>query len=87
MDNLAARLYVSTPAAARLVDDLQTRGLAVRLGDNVQYLPRSDQVADAVEELAAVYGRRLIEITQLIHSTTDKKARRFADAFNVRKDS
>jgi DNA-binding IclR family transcriptional regulator len=87
LDNLAARLYVSTPAAARLVDDLQTRGLAVRLGDNVQYLPRSDQVADAVEELAAVYGRRLIEITQLIHSTTDKKARRFADAFNVRKDS
>jgi catalase (peroxidase I) len=37
--------------------------------------------------LAEVYARNLIEVTQLIHSVTDRKARRFADAFNMRKDS
>lgn len=87
LQELGARLYVATPAAAALVDDLQARGLAVRLGDNAQYLPASDRTAQAVDELATIYSRHLIEITRLIHATTDTRAHRFADAFNVRKDS
>jgi len=87
MQDLSARLYVSPTAASKLVEDLQSRGLAVRLGENAQYLPRSDKIAKVVDELSTIYGRRLIEVTRLIHATTEKKARRFADAFNVRKDS
>jgi hypothetical protein len=87
LQDLSARLYVSSSTAAKLVDDLQSRGLAVRLGDNAQYLPSSERTAHAVDELSTIYRRRLIEITRLIHASTDKKAHRFADAFNVRKDS
>jgi hypothetical protein len=87
IEQLSARLYVSLPYATKLVDDLQDRGLAVHLGDNAQYLPKSDRVARAVDELATTYGRRLIEVTQLIHSVNERKARRFADAFLMRKDS
>ena len=83
---LGARLYVSDVQAVRLVDDLQERGLAVHLGENAQYLPKSERLARAVDELAMVYGRRLVEITQLIHTVNEKKARRFADAFLYRKD-
>ena len=84
---LGARLYVSAPHAAQLVDDLQARGLAVHLGDNAQYLPKTERLAKAVDELAIIYGRRLVEITQLIHAANEKKARRFADAFDFRKES
>lgn len=87
IEQLASRLYLPNTAALKLVDELQTHRLAVVLGDNVQYLPGSDRIAGAVEELASVYGRRLIEITQIIHSANDKKARNFADAFILRKDS
>jgi hypothetical protein len=86
ISQLGARLYVSDVQATQLVDDLQARGLAVHLGDNAQYLPKSERVARVVDELAMVYGRRLVEITQLIHAVNEKKARRFADAFLYRKD-
>lgn len=87
LQELSARLYVSPSTCATLVDDLQSRGLAVRLGESAQYLPRSDGIARAVDELSTIYGRSLIEVTRVIHSSTEDKARRFADAFNVRKDS
>ena len=58
----------------------------MRLGDNVQYMPKTDRVAQIVDELAASYTRSLVEVSQLIHSVTDTKARRFADAFLVRQD-
>ena len=86
IEQLGARLYVSDLQATQLVDDLQSRGLAVHLGDNAQYLPKSERLARVVDELATVYGRRLVEITQLIHAVNEKKARRFADAFFYRKD-
>lgn len=84
---LGARLYVSLPQVIKIVDDLETVGLAVHLGENVQYMPKSDKLAQSVDELAQAYARRLVEVTQLIHSANDRKARRFADAFLVRKDS
>ena len=86
LEELGSRLYVPGIAALKLAEDLQARGLAVVISGNAQYLPRSDRIAAAVDELASTYPRRLIEITQLIHSANEKKARRFADAFIMRKD-
>ena len=86
MHQLGARLYVPDVVAERLADDLQVQGLTVRLGENVQYMPKSERLAQAVDELAACYTRSLVEVSQLIHSVTDRKARRFADAFLVRND-
>jgi hypothetical protein len=86
LEQLGARLYLSPSNTVKLVEDLQAHGLAVHLGSNAQYLPKSDRLAQAVDELASIYGRSLIEVTQLIHSVTEQKARRFADAFKMRKE-
>lgn len=86
MHQLGTRLYVPDTIAERLADDLQVQGLTVRLGDNVQYMPKTERLAQIVDELAASYTRSLVEVSQLIHSVTDKKARRFADAFLVRQE-
>ena len=86
MRQLGARLYVPDIVAERLADDLQVQGLTVRLGDNVQYMPTTDRLAQIVDELATSYTRSLVEVSQLIHSVTDRKARHFADAFLVRQD-
>lgn len=87
LDQLGARLYVPRQVAETLADDLQSQGLTVRSGESVQYMPKSERIARVVDDLAADYGRSLIEVTQLIHAVTERLARRFADAFLIRKDS
>lgn len=86
LQELSARLYLSPPTVAALVDDLQSHELAVRDGETAQYQPKTESLAQAVDALSTLYGQRLIEVTRLIHSTMEKKAHRFADAFNVRKE-
>ncbi len=85
-DALASRLYVAAEVAARLLDDLVARGLGARTVAGVRYAPRDAAVADVIDELAGVYARSVVEVAELIHSSSDRKARRFADAFRLRKD-
>ena len=39
-----------------------------------------------IDRVAETYTRQLVDITNLIHSKTSKKAQQFADAFKWRKD-
>lgn len=84
---LASRLYVPEVEAAGLIEELERQGLARRTGDHARYVPDPPEHATVVDELALVYSRRLIEVTQLIHSTVGRKAHQFADAFVIRKES
>jgi hypothetical protein len=85
-DALAARLYVDAAAAATLLADLSQRGLAAPSDAGMQYGPRDATLAAVVDALAGVYARHVVEVTELIHSSSDQKARRFADAFRLRKE-
>jgi hypothetical protein len=85
-DALAARLYVDVAVAARLLADLRQRGLAAQRDGGMQYAPRDSALAAVVDELAGVYARHVVEVAELIHSSSDHKARRFADAFRLRKE-
>jgi len=85
-DTLAARLYVDVPIAAALLADLRQRGLAAPRADGMQYAPRDATLAAVVDDLAGVYARHVVEVAELIHSSSDHKARRFADAFRLRKE-
>jgi hypothetical protein len=40
-----------------------------------------------LDRLAGIYARNLVDVTNLIHSKTSRKAQQFADAFKWRKDS
>jgi predicted ArsR family transcriptional regulator len=82
---VAARLYVSTESARRVLQDLCDRGLVAKSGEVYRYEPPDDDSRRHVDELAEIYSRHVVEITSLIHSRTDRAAQQFADAFLLRR--
>ena len=86
-DAMAARLYIDEPSASRLLSDLQGRHLARREAGCWRFDARDAEIVAIVGRLADVYARHVVEVAELIHSTSDRKAQRFADAFRWRKET
>jgi len=89
-DTLARRLYVRDKVAEGLLDELCRAGIAARALDAADafcYRPREDVLRERIDRLADLYSTHLVEVTHLIHSSLDRKAQQFADAFKWRKDS
>jgi predicted transcriptional regulator len=90
-DTLAARLYVREKSAEALLHELCTAGMAERSATpgapTWRYRPESEVLRKRIDGLADLYASRLVEVTLLIHSTLDRKAQHFADAFKWRKDA
>jgi hypothetical protein len=90
-DTLAQRLYVRERTAQALLEDLCRAGMAMPCaaphGDRYEYHPSSTQLRERIDALADLYARHLVEVTHLIHSSLDRKAQQFADAFKLRKDA
>jgi hypothetical protein len=83
---LARRLYARQREAELLLAGLHTAQLAVPSGNEAfRYTadPERRRLMDAVTQ---AYATNLLEVTELIHSKIDKRARVFADAFKLRKD-
>ena len=89
-DTLARRLYVRDKVAEGLLAELCRSGMAAPSSANADaycYRPREDVLRERIDRLADLYASHLVDITHLIHSTLDRKAQQFADAFKWRKDS
>jgi len=90
-DMLASRLYVRERTAHGLLEDLCRAGMVAPCADaphpRYRYQPGSEQLRERIDALADLYSKQLVEVTLLIHSTLDRKAQQFADAFRLRKDS
>jgi hypothetical protein len=89
-DTLAQRLYVREKMAEGLLADLCAAGMAAPSGecaDAYCYRPDGAALAMRIDRLADLYATHLVEVTLLIHSSLDRKAQQFADAFKWRKDS
>ena len=94
-DTLAQRLYVRERTAQTLLDDLCRAGMIAPCTEPgtapeqqcFQYQPSSEGLRERIDALADWYARHLVEVTHLIHSSLDRKAQQFADAFKLRKDS
>ncbi|WP_313705575.1 hypothetical protein [Massilia sp.] len=88
---LASRLYVRERTAHGLLEDLCRAGMVAPCAGTPQpayrYQPGSEQLRERIDALADLYAKQLVEVTLLIHSTLDRKAQQFADAFKLRKDS
>jgi len=88
---LASRLYVRERTAHGLLEDLCRAGMVAPCAGTPQpayrYQPGSEQLRERICALADLYAKQLVEVTLLIHSTLDRKAQQFADAFKLRKDS
>jgi hypothetical protein len=86
---LAKRLYISERAASQLLDEMHAAeliGIGNDAAPSYRYGPAAESVREIVDRLADAYAVNLVEITNLIHSGSAKKAQRFADAFRLRKD-
>lgn len=88
---LANRLYIRERVASDLLADLHTAGIArpcpPPLAHCHCYGPASAALRERIDRLADVYARQLVDVTHLIHSTLERKAQQFADAFRLRKDT
>lgn len=84
---LAQRLYVPEARAVELLQTLEAAGIAAKSAGaegTYCYLP-SPQLAEMLERVARHYSADLFAVTDLIHSSPDKRAYQFADAFRWRK--
>jgi hypothetical protein len=87
-ESLARRLYVREKVAEALLGDLCLAGMAAGCeADGYRYQPTGDGLRERIDRLADLYATHLVEVTLLIHSSLDRKAQQFADAFKWRKDS
>ena len=88
---LASRLYTRERVAHALLADLCTAGFAAPCDPPAthcyRYRPASEPLRERIDLLADVYAKQLVDVTNLIHSTLDRKAQQFADAFRLRKDA
>lgn len=87
---LAKRLYMPEKSAAEVIELLYQSGIVEAAGaDPVshRYRPASPELASMLEMLAAYYRSHLVDVTELIHSRTARRAQQFADAFKLRKDN
>jgi hypothetical protein len=87
----AQRLYIGEKVAHGLLRDLCRAGMTTPhdLPDQhivYRYQPASKAMRDTIDKLAAVYAARLVDVTNLFHSTLERKGQVFADAFKWRKE-
>ncbi len=93
-ESLAGRLYISERTAQALLDDLCRAAMARPCTPQDPhtrehtycFAPASELLRERIDMLADLYARHLVDITHLIHSTLDRKAQQFADAFRLRKE-
>ena len=88
-DALARRLYVSAKAAIEIATQLLEAGVvstADAPSPAYRFAPQTRELAGILDVLADYYRSHLVEVSDLIHSRTARKAQQFADAFKLRKD-
>lgn len=86
---IAKRLYMAEKAAAEVVQQLRGAGVIEAAGTDPishRYKPVSPELVSMLELLASYYRSNLVDVTDLIHSRTARRAQQFADAFKLRKD-
>lgn len=88
--DVARVLYIADAAAEALLESLQAAGVISVAGDAgsslFHYAPRDEALAGVFDQLAQLYRTEMIGVTHLIHDSTQRSARRFADVFKLRKD-
>lgn len=88
-EELAARIYVSRPVAATILQALLRQQLVTAESvpsTRYRYNPQWDAAGETMEEVAASYRRHLVPIATFIHSRASTAVREFARAFDLKKD-
>jgi predicted ArsR family transcriptional regulator len=84
---LAARIYVGTPQAAGILEDLYKRGyVSKEAGPAYRFAHEWDVERQIMPRLASTYSRNLIGMTRMIHSKGSASVQEFARAFQIKKE-
>lgn len=87
VDEAARALYISTREASEILAALCVARVLSKTGERFRYAPPDDPLSRMLDRLEHAYATDLVGITNLIHDKTHRNARRFADAFKIRKES
>ncbi len=90
--DVARRIYISEKAAHGLLQEMLSAGFITTDTDaadtqHYRYAPVSEDLRQMIDLLAQSYSKNLVDVTELVHSKLNKRAKQFADAFIWRKDS
>lgn len=88
--DVARRIYINEKAAHDVLQELLAAGFVAPEPTDAQqyrYSPADPQLREMITCLAQSYSKNLVDVTELIHSKINKRAKQFADAFIWRKDS
>ncbi len=88
--DVARRIYISEKAAHALLQEMRSSGFIESDStdpEQCRYAPMNEDLRDMIDRLAQSYSKNLVDVTELIHSKINKRAKQFADAFIWRKDS
>jgi len=87
---LARHLYVTGTEAAALLAPLAARGLVAVEESSYSYRPATAELDAMVAQIAELYRKYLIPVTNLIHAKPKESGKSrieaFANAFRLRKD-
>ncbi|MEP7342532.1 MAG: helix-turn-helix domain-containing protein [Acidobacteriota bacterium] len=85
---IARRLYITEQETSMLLSGLSEQGLVAPGGESGQfaYQPASADLARMVDQVAEIYAKHLVPVTNLIHAKPRTRMQEFADAFRLRKD-
>ena len=86
---IAKRLYLAGKAATEVMQQLREAGVVEAAGTDPvshRFRPATPELMAMLDVLAAYYRSHLVDVTDLIHSRTARRAQQFADAFKLRKD-
>lgn len=89
VEDLAAGLYTDQQQAEVVLEHLHSTGFLAAAGKEItayRYEPGSPELSKMVTRMSEVYSQYLIPVTNLIHSASQTKVQKFADAFKLRKE-
>jgi hypothetical protein len=90
VERAAARLYVSSEAAEKILEALELRRLVKKQVDGTimryQYDPEWDETGQLMDRVARFYSQHLTPLTTLIHSKAPRPVLEFARAFDLKKE-
>jgi hypothetical protein len=87
-ESLAQRLYTSRQQTEEILAHLYASGFLTAKEIEpltYRYQPASPALAGMGDNLAEIYAKYLVPVTNLIHSKCEIRVQRFADAFKLRK--
>ncbi len=86
MRALAQALYIGDAGAAEVARELEDARIVTALpGGEYRFAPETEALASLIDRVAQCYAGHIVEISELIHSKTQRTATQFADAFKWRK--